>query len=44
MVCDFRVASSPAVTFTLSEVKLGVSPALISKLVLLKCLMMNNLA
>lgn len=28
---DFRIAANPDVTFTLSEAKLGVAPAVISK-------------
>ncbi|KZO91452.1 ClpP/crotonase [Calocera viscosa TUFC12733] len=31
MVCDIRIASHPGVTFNLSEVTIGVAPALISK-------------
>lgn len=29
--CDIRVAASPDLTFNLTEVKLGVAPAVISK-------------
>jgi hydroxymethylglutaryl-CoA lyase len=34
MACDIRIAADPSITFTLSEVKIGFSPAIISKWVL----------
>jgi hydroxymethylglutaryl-CoA lyase len=33
MACDIRIAAKPDITFTLSEVKIGFSPAIISRYV-----------